>query len=423
MFKGGGLRHTQAHIDHKKVSEQRRKPNIGPYKPYIRTGVQALFDTKVTNMLLSRTSASALAIAFTIPASAAHAAIDVSLFNDDAMLGAPSIVDCTLTDGTASTCVEMIVGYKPASMTLAPTCPATLNDTGGIWDWDGENGGLYRINAAFLKMLDGLGFHFYDDSGSVFVSDPSAGRPEVDNACLSAATDETVEITLRIPTTPVMATAPTDLSTVAKVGIALDGVPIFADAPSVLDTGHMPALDTCGGHIDPGGWYHWHATATDIDVVFDHAHVDASCDSQNQSSSALFGYAFDGFAMYGTTEADGSAPTDLDQCNGHVGETGEYHYHSTTEFPNLPPCLVGLQAIDNFATTAKNGVGAARNDERGPGGTPPGFDDAATKLGIPVETLFEAVQAAGGRDANMNAVAATLGISPDDLVTALPQRP
>ena len=56
--------------------------------------------------------------------------------------------------------------------------------------------------------------------------------------------------------TPVKAEKITDLGTVAKVGLALDGVPIFADAPSILNTGHMPALDTCGGYVDPGGWYH-----------------------------------------------------------------------------------------------------------------------------------------------------------------------
>ena len=59
--------------------------------------------------------------------------------------------------------------------------------------------------------------------------------------------------------------------------MGIDGVPIFADAPSVLQTGHLPALDVCGGHIDPGGWYHWHATATDIESSFAFEAVDAEC--------------------------------------------------------------------------------------------------------------------------------------------------
>ena len=67
----------------------------------------------------------------------------------------------------------------------------------------------------------------------------------------------TVQMTMLIPDAPVKAAKPTDLGTVAGVGVALDGVPVFADAPSVLQTGHLPALDTCAGHLDPGGWYHW----------------------------------------------------------------------------------------------------------------------------------------------------------------------
>ncbi|WP_235047623.1 hypothetical protein [Limimaricola cinnabarinus] len=38
-------------------------------------------------------------------------------------------------------------------------------------------------------------------------------------------------ITMRLPVEPVMAESPTDLGTVAKVGVALDGVPIFATRP------------------------------------------------------------------------------------------------------------------------------------------------------------------------------------------------
>lgn len=83
---------------------------------------------------------------------------------------------------------------------------------------------------------------------------------------------------------------------VSKVGVAPDGVPVFSDAPSIQQTGHMPALDTCGGHIDPGGWYHWHATSTDIETVFAQEGVVADC-ALEQNSAALFGYAFDGFAV------------------------------------------------------------------------------------------------------------------------------
>jgi YHYH protein len=294
----------------------------------------------------------------------AHAQVDLSLFGKDAIVKTPELVDCTLSTGAAAKCAEIAVKYKPDSLEIGPFCPATLNDTGGIWNWDGDKPGLYRLNRAFFEMLKGMGYTFYDDDEKVHISDPGAGKPAYDNACLRAADDTAVQMTILIPNAPVKADKVTDLGTVASVGVALDGVPIFADAPSVLDTGHLPALDTCGGHIDPGGWYHWHGTATDIDAVYKKSALDAHC-GLAQAANAQFGYAFDGYAMFGTADADGSMPSDLDSCRGHTGPTaahteGEYHYHATADFPNLPKCLTGVQAENNFKTTAKSGIGSSR---------------------------------------------------------------
>ena len=233
-----------------------------------------------------------------------------------------------------------------------------------------------------------------------------------------------------------MAGSPSPLGTVSKVGVALDGVPIFSDAPSIQQTGHMPALDTCSGHIDPGGWYHWHATSTDIETVFEKQGVAADC-ALDQDSAALFGYAFDGHAMYGSTEADGAEVTGLDACNGHIGATptGEiYHYHATDEFPNLPACLVGVQAVGNFSTTATAGVGATRasadgrNEPPRPGdGTsgqmPPGFAEAAETLGVTPEELVRALGDPQAGRPDMSAAAKALGITEDALRATLPPPP
>jgi YHYH protein len=296
--------------------------------------------------------------------SAAQAEVDASLFSRDALVKDPAVVDCTLTNGETAKCVQLVVKYKPDNLNIGPFCPTTFNETGGIWDWDGDKPGVYRLNRAFFEMLRSMGYTFYDSSGKVYVADPAAGRPMYKNTCLMAKADAAVQITILVPANAKKAGKVTELGTVAKVGVALDGVPIFSDAPSVLKTGHLPALDTCGGHIDPGGWYHWHGTATDIDTVYKHNHVDAAC-GLKQSASAQFGYAFDGYPMFGSGEIDGSAPSRLDSCNGHVGPTaahpeGEYHYHSTADFPNLPRCLTGVQARDNFKTTAKTGIGSPR---------------------------------------------------------------
>lgn len=332
-------------------------------------------------------------------------------------------------------CHQITVGYLPDGLEIGPFCPATLDDAGGIWEWTGENAGLYRVNGDFLRMLDRLGYRFFDDDGNVYSVDNATERPTVDHACINVSVDESVEITMLLPVDPVMADTPTQLGTVGKVGVALDGVPIFSDAPEIQVAGHMPALDTCGGHVDPGGWYHWHATSTDVATVFDAQDVDADC-TLEQDASAQFGYAFDGSALYGSLEPDRSAPVGLDECNGHLAEvtdgTEAYHYHASEDFPNLPPCLVGVQAQENFSTTATAGVGATRagedgrneppRPEGGAGGMPPGFEDAAAELGVDPQALLEAL-GGPGQQPDFAAAAAALGVSEDALRAAVPPPP
>ena len=361
---------------------------------------------------------------------------DLTTFEETAFTTEPTTVGCTLEDGSETTCYQITVNYLPDGLEVGPFCPATFDDEGGIWDWTGENAKLYRVDEAFLRMLDGMGYRFFDDDGTVHVVDNATQRPTVDHACINVSVDKDVTMTMLLPVTPVVADTPTLLGVVGKVGVALDGAPIFSDAPSIQQTGHMPALDTCGGHVDPGGWYHWHATSSDIETVFANEHVDADC-ALKQDSAALFGYAFDGFPMFGSAEIDGAPASGLDACNGHVGMTamGEtYHYHASENFPNLPPCLVGLQAQDNFLTTATAGVGATRAGEGtrnepprptdgGPGQAPAGFDAAAEDLRITTEALLQALGNPQGGRPDLAAAAERLGISESDLRDALPPPP
>lgn len=369
--------------------------------------------------------------------------------SEGALISPAEIVDCTLENGDAAQCARYVVKYLPDNLKIGPFCPATLDDTGGIWEWDGDEAGLYRINGDFLRMLDEQGYTFFNEDGEVYSFDIRVEGPTKSNECIQGSVDPDVEMTVLIPVNPVMADKPTSLGTVSKIGIGLDGVPIFGDAPSVLDTGHMPALDTCGGHVDPGGWYHWHATATDVNTIFENEGVDAKCMNVEQDPTAQFGYAFDGFAMYGPLNYDGSVPEDLDACGGHVGpveEGGEpvYHYHSGNTFPNLPACLVGVVAKDNFSTTAAAGIGSANGGGghegpggpgghgapgapggRGPGGPGgpggPDFDAIAKTLGVDADRLKQTLEEAGGPNADLNAVADKLDVSVDALQAALPK--
>lgn len=350
---------------------------------------------------------------------------------------AVSEVACTLTNGDESTCYEIESASLP-EFEIGPFCPETLDDVGGIWEWDGDNAGLYALDEAFFLMVAEQGYVFYDNEGNINIqtevgtqrgggapADNTGNNSAGQNNCLAQTPDEEVTTTARIPIEPVMADEITELGTVSQVGIGIDGVPIFADAPSVLDTGGLPALDVCGGHVDPGGWYHWHATASDIDSSFDYEGVEDVHCHLDQSASALFGYAFDGFPIYGSAEVDGHLAEDLDECNGHFGTTPDstedvYHYHATLDFPNLPTCLVGVFAEGNFSTTAQSGIGAGgqggdRPDGQGQQGQPD-LASAASQLGVTEQALRDAL---GTPPPDLNAAAQELGVTVEALQNAL----
>jgi YHYH protein len=124
------------------------------------------------------------------------------------------------------------------------------------------------------------------------------------------------------------------------VGILLNGIPLFSaiDAPGRDAVAHE-VQDTCDGHPQVSGVYHYHnASGCVADIHDKHSH------------SALIGYAIDGFGIFGN-DGDGGKPltnADLDECHGHIGEvmwdgkvTKIYHYHATPQFPYTVGCLRG----------------------------------------------------------------------------------
>ena len=71
---------------------------------------------------------------------------------------------------------------------------------------------------------------------------------------------------------------------------------------------------------------------------------------QPKQHSPLFGYALDGFGIYGPRGERGKPVTnaDLDECHGHFGmvewdgyKRYMYHYHLNNEYPYGPGCLKG----------------------------------------------------------------------------------
>ena len=297
--------------------------------------------------------------------------VDVAaLFADEALTSEATTVDCTLENGSETTCYQLEVASLASTVdTDGPYCPATTADVGGIWVWDGDEPGLYALDGSFWDLMTAQGYEFADAERDITITDPgaqSATSSATANSCLEATADGSYHLQVLIPTNPEVLDTPTDLSTISQVGLALDGVTIFGDAPSVADRGGLPALDACGGHIDPSGYYHWHFGAESIQTNLDEAGADVTC-AVDQDAEALIGFSYDGYAIYGPEE-DRTIPTDLDECSGHTSETTElgtsYHYHLTYGSPNLPSCRVGAMA--------ESGLTSPDNDQASlPGGDAP----------------------------------------------------
>lgn len=138
-------------------------------------------------------------------------------------------------------------------------------------------------------------------------------------------------ITFRVPVSPASATASD--TPLGPIGIAVNGVVFYNQYAAMRQplTTEIISFDRYNGHPNQQNQYHYH---------FEPVSITAS------SKSRLIGVLLDGFPVYGPTEKDGSAPSGLDSCHGHVGATAEfasgiYHYHTSTDVPYISGCFRG----------------------------------------------------------------------------------
>ena len=294
----------------------------------------------------------------------------LALFMPEALAKNVSIVDCTLSDGTAASCYEITVAGTPANHDVGPFCPRTTAATAdevGIW-LDGEN--LYDVTGQFILDLpiiynddqwmlhDGQGHVQVTDTKEAFVA---AARPDVaeeyENYCVEGRMEwleggGPVTTTVQIPVTPV----PQDRAIPARapLGVTFNGVRIDAAAPvdAILGAYTIAAFDDCGGHVNPFEGYHMHA-ATGCGEVGD----------APEGDTPPFAVAMDGHLIHGTLEGG-----ELDECNGHNTDEYGYHYHARSpELNGVLTCYMGATVRD--ASRKPPGRG------RPGGGPPPGGED------------------------------------------------
>lgn len=314
-----------------------RRRSTGDRNPLRRT--KALAVGIVMSMLAPA------ALADTGPDDAAHAL--VHLFDEAAIVGQPSTVDCTLSGGEKTRCLAITVTGSPADHATGPWCPRTISDDaakGGIWL---ESGAVHDVDGAFIEGLasfyDDPTWHLYDEkTGRIRVTDTrescqAAARPNVDPAyqnhcveCEPSYVNRSVERTYVLPLDPVRAKGPIRVNGEQGTGVALNGVRLDGPAPTdaILGAYTLAPFDDCGGHVNLHVGYHYHAVtgcSTEVEVAEDHTPV--------------IGLAMDGYRIHARLEADGEEPDDLDPCRGHETPGLGYHYHANAPGSNaILPC-------------------------------------------------------------------------------------
>jgi hypothetical protein len=286
---------------------------------------------------------------------------DASIMNANNLLESVTLVSATLTDGTTAECYRLV--FKSNPVADGPYCPATINDIGGVGIYDGAtNPGFQVMKAELWNAMENDGYDIVDANGNITIVDPASGMPPSGGACLEGTPDNNLELTFLIPAVPKMALSNDVISTVENIGVSKDGIPLTGNPPSATQSGGgpggggaIPSIDPCGGHPDPFGYYHLHFGAEEMNnVLAANNMTDVSCVNFTQSETAFIGFAKDGYPIYASKDQDGTLPTDLDECQGHLGLTadypaGVYHYHvSSSSAPNLPECLKGVSVNNGF---------------------------------------------------------------------------
>ncbi len=342
----------------------------------VRSGLaqESIFLPIVVNDAGATVEATATATATAVAATSTPAAtatdtgstpegIDTSLFFDGALAEEATVIDCTLSNGTQTTCYEITIAGYPANHDVGPFCPETTSttaDDAGIW-FDGN--GLYDLAGSFILGLADLyndsNWKLYDDDGNVNVTETQeefelAARPNVDpslqNHCVEGRMEwldngEPVTTTVTIPVNPILAAS---TSAGGNWGVTLNGVIIAASAPvdAILSAYTIAAFDDCGGHINPVDGYHLHGArgCSEVGEAVD-------------GETPIFAYALDGYPIHSPLDAATEAAADLDACNGHTTAELGYHYHANP-------------AEENSVMTCFMGLTVGGND--GPPGGPPG---------------------------------------------------
>ena len=208
-----------------------------------------------------------------------------------------------------------------------------------------------------------------------------------------------------IPIAPKKADTTTTIPLLAIVGFAVNGIAFYgpneASIPADEAFGDPVAnglMDACFGHTSPQE-YHYHSMLEQCLVasgLVAEPWTNPAPDAK--TASPIIGWALDGFPIYGSRECTDAScaavqtlqsgyekvgdpktyawkayawkehaadATYLDECNGHTGPDGTYHYHLTATFPYILGCYHGTAASSGGSGSSSSGMGMATSSSGG----------------------------------------------------------
>lgn len=231
----------------------------------------------------------------------------LDLFDGANTVGNPKLVECTLSEGTKTTCFSVTVKPEPTSYTPGPWCPRNVSDgpdQSGIWL----------------------------DKGKVYDAD-----------CVECALDymsAESSMTYIIPVKPI----PAKTSSPARggAGVAINGVKLDGPAPvdAILDAHTLAPFDDCSGHVNLHAGYHYHALTDCL--------VDKSSKPSGDADAPVIGIAMNGYQILSHKLSNGKLPVELDGCQGHSTADIGYHYHAGATGSNqILGCLTAQQGCSS----------------------------------------------------------------------------
>ncbi len=148
-----------------------------------------------------------------------------------------------------------------------------------------------------------------------------------------------------IPLKPEFATSPLSTKTnfmKGAIAIAANGIPIFNPLNNRGEDSYLIGeLDQWGGHCGKADDYHYHVPPLHL---------------ESQMNNKPIAWALDGYAVYGSKEADGTTMQTLDQYHGHTIGTGVYHYHGNLTYPYMIGSMRGKVSLDPNTSAPENQI-------------------------------------------------------------------